>query len=106
MEDLTLAQLLNLLKMDTTDQDTKESVIKIILENFNEKPLVRYNRSLTHLEREISSKMLQNEAQTARLCALNIIEEFGDFNPINNISQLELIITTQIENAKEYPIKN
>lgn len=105
MENWELSKLLDLLSRDSTNQGVKEKIKNIILDRFDEKPLIRYNRSLTHLEKEIPSKMLQDEAKTARLCALHIVDEFGDFDPINNINQIRLIVNTQIELAKEYPIQ-
>lgn len=104
MENWELSKLLDLLSSDSTNQGTKEKIKNIILNRFDEKPLIRYNKSLAHLEQETTSKSVQDEAKTARLCALNIVEEFGDFNPITNVNQIGLIVNTQIKLAKEYPI--
>lgn len=93
MESSELSKLLDL--MD--DPGQREEAKRIILENFDEKISVKYNRSLKHLEKEFSSKMLKDDAKAARICAFNIIEEFGDFDPINNINQIKLIVETQIK---------
>lgn len=99
MEDLELSELLELLSNDTTDQSTKRNAINIVLKNFQEKPLIRYNRSIKNLE-ETKRQELKVVIESARKCALNIIMEFGDFNLINTISQVESISSNQIHVAK------
>jgi hypothetical protein len=98
---LSISELLDMLAFDPTNQGTRESIEKIISKNYELKPLVRFNKSLKNLEKELSSQESIDTVESARTCALQIIENFGDFNPILTIRDVEIIVNHQIGTAKK-----
>ena len=105
LKNFSLKELTSLLTGGKLDKIFTEIVLDFICSNYEEIPLVRFNKSIKNIP-ESYPQTLKANLTIVKVCAREIIERLGDLDDVNSILDIEAIVNHQIRITKALINKN